>query len=155
MPPQVQQALLDTRKQHPTWGPKKLLPYLAKRQPELALPAASAVGDLLERQGLTQPKRRRRTHQHPGAVSLVADTPNTVWSTDFKGQVRTGDGEYCFPLTVTDNHSRFLLGCHVFAGLPRFVLGGAGGRFPGLHTPLSRIWTARCHSHRQRQSVRC
>ena len=53
MPPQVQQALLDTRKQHPTWGPKKLLPYLAKHQPELALPAASTVGDLLERQGLT------------------------------------------------------------------------------------------------------
>ena len=112
MPPQVQQALLDTRKQHPTWGPKKLLPYLAKRQPELALPAASTVGDLLERQGLTQSKRRRRTHQHPGTVSMVADTPNAVWSTDFKGQFRTGDGEYCFPLTVTDNHSRFLLGCH-------------------------------------------
>ena len=77
--------------------------------------SASTVGDLLERQGLTQPKRRRPTHPHPGAVSLVADTPNAVWSTDFRGQFRTGDGQYCFPLTVTDNYSRFLLGCH---GLP-------------------------------------
>ena len=115
MPPDVQQALLDARRAHPTWGPRKLLPYLKQRQPDLELPAASSVGDLLEKHGLIQNRRRRPRHQHPGSSPLSADAPNVLWSTDFKGQFKTGDGEYCFPLTVTDNYSRFLLCCH---GLP-------------------------------------
>lgn len=115
MPPETAEALIEARRLHPTWGPRKLLPWLNKRRPDLPLPAASSAGDLLARHGLTQPKRRGRVHDHPGAKPMKADAPNAVWSADFKGQFRTGDGNYCYPLTVTDNHSRFLLCCH---GLP-------------------------------------
>lgn len=109
--PDVQELLLSTRRAHPSWGPRKLLAYLRERRPELSLPAASTLGDLLARHGLTEPRPRRRRHDHPGGSRLVADAPNDVWSADFKGQFPTGDGVLCYPLTVTDNFSRFLLGC--------------------------------------------
>ena len=111
----VEQALLQARREHPTWGPKKLLAYLERRRPNLAarLPAPSTVGEILKAGGLSQPRKRpARRWKHPGAVPLRADAPNQVWCADFKGQFKTGDGQDCFPLTVTDAHSRFLLCCH-------------------------------------------
>lgn len=106
----VEAALLAVRAKHPTWGPRKILAYLARRRPTLPLPAASTVGELLARQGLTQPRRRRRNWKHPGEVPLVTSDPNEVWTADYKGQFKTQDGVYCFPLTVADAHTRFLLG---------------------------------------------
>ena len=110
---QIEQLLLQVRGDHPSWGPKKLLAYLNKRHPNLALPAASTVGDLLKRSGLIAAKRRRRWG-HPGSVALEASTPNQVWCADFKGQFKMADGQYCFPLTVTDAHSRYLLACDAY-----------------------------------------
>lgn len=113
-PPDVAEALLTARRDHPTWGPKKLRAYLKKRQPDLAerLPAASTAGAILTAHGLTQPRTRpARSWKHPGGATLVAEAPNRVWCADFKGQFPTGDGVVCYPLTVTDAYSRFLLGC--------------------------------------------
>jgi len=79
--PEVEEALLQARREHPTWGPKKLLPYLEKRRPDLAerLPAPSTVGEIFKAGGLSQPRKRpARTWKHPGAVPLVADVPNQV-----------------------------------------------------------------------------
>lgn len=108
---EVKEMLLEVKRKRPTWGPRKVLPYLAARYPELVLPAASTAGELFRREGLSRPKKRRRTHRHPGAPRLHATQPNEVWTADFKGQFRTGDGVYCFPLTVADAHSRYLLTC--------------------------------------------
>ncbi len=108
---EVRDALLAVKRRRPTWGPRKVLPYLRVRCPELALPAASTVGELFRREGLTELKRRRRAHRHPGAPRLQATEPNEVWTADFKGQFRTGNGIYCFPLTVSDAFSRYLLAC--------------------------------------------
>jgi putative transposase len=107
----VAQAICEARRAHPSWGPRKLLRWLARRQPTLRLPAVSTAGDLLTRAGLVKKRRRRRRHLHPGAVVPVTRQPNDIWTTDFKGHFRTGDGRYCYPLTVADLHSRFLLGC--------------------------------------------
>ncbi len=109
----VQEALLAAKKEHPRWGPKKILPYLAQRCPDLCLPAASSAGDLFARHGLTR-KKRRPKWGHPGSVPLSTTAANQVWSADFKGQFKTGDGLYCFPLTVSDAHSRFLLACDAY-----------------------------------------
>ena len=114
-PPEVEAMIVETRRAHPTWGPRKLLPYLARRHPGLALPAPSTAGALLDRHGLTKPRRPRRPPKHPGSVPLVAEAPNAVWTVDYKGQFKTADGIYCYPLTVCDAHSRFILSCH---GLP-------------------------------------
>lgn len=111
IPEAVARAICEARRAHPAWGPRKLLPWLARREPTLRLPAASTAGDLLIREGLVKKRRRRRRYLHPGVVAPVTTQPNDIWTTDFKGHFRTGDGEYCYPLTVADLHSRFLLGC--------------------------------------------
>ena len=56
-------------------------------------------------------KRRRRAIGHPGKPTTIVTAPNDLWCADFKGQFKTGDGRYCYPLTVTDDYSRYLLGC--------------------------------------------
>lgn len=112
----VEQALLALRQRHPNWGAKKLLCVLGKREPTLELPARSTVCDLLSRNGLVTKKRRPRAVGHPGRPSGQILRPNDCWSADFKGQFRTGDGLYCYPLTVTDNFSRYLLGCQALSG---------------------------------------
>jgi transposase InsO family protein len=107
------ELLFATRRAHPLWGPRKLLQYLAPRHRRIAhWPAVSTVGDLLVRAGLVTKRRRRRRAVHPGTVPPHTTEPNDLWAADFKGQFRTGDGLYCYPLTITDQHSRFLLTCH-------------------------------------------
>ena len=113
---QVEQALLALRLRHPSWGAKKLLHTLALREPMLELPARSTVCDILSRNGLVSKNPRRRAAGHPGRPSSSIVLPNDCWSADFKGHFRTGDGLYCYPLTVTDNYSRYLLGCQALAG---------------------------------------
>lgn len=113
--PKTEAALIRAREAHPTWGPKKLLPYLARTQPELALPAQSTAGEVLKRRGLVTTRKRRRKPVHPGTTPLAAEAPNDVWQADFKGQFPTRNGSLCYPLTVTDAHSRFLLECRALA----------------------------------------
>ena len=108
----VEAALLKAREAHPSWGPKKLRAYLAGRQPDLALPAPSPIGELLKRHGLTEPRRLRRKAAPGSGAPLAAAHPNAVWCADFKGEFRTRDGQWCYPLTVTDAYSRYLLACH-------------------------------------------
>jgi transposase InsO family protein len=109
--PEITEALLGIRRRHPTWGAKKLLPILHKRQPDWELPGRSTVCAILNRNGLVPKKRRRRHIGHPGKPTTQMLAPNDIWCTDFKGQFKTGDGAYCYPLTVTDGYSRFLLCC--------------------------------------------
>lgn len=104
-----------TRRKHPDWGAGKLLDYLAPRHPDVDWPAVSTVNDLLGRRGLLARRRRRRPHQHPGVVPPTTHEPNDLWTADFKGQFTTRDGIYCYPLTIADQHTRYLLTCH---GLP-------------------------------------
>jgi len=108
-PVEVEQAIVDLRVVHPSWGAKKLIWNLERRRPELELPARSTVNEILKRNDLVLSKRRPRAVGHPGRPSVVVSKPNDSWSVDFKGQFRTGDGQYLYPLTVTDNHSRYLL----------------------------------------------
>jgi putative transposase len=105
------EKLLELRRSHPTWGPRKLLAWLGKREPETIWPAASTVGGILKQHGLVEERgRSRRAWPPSGRPSVQAAAPNQVWSCDFKGQFRTGDGLLCYPLTVADGFSRFLLG---------------------------------------------
>jgi transposase InsO family protein len=106
----VAALLLAARVAHPSWGPAKLVPYLARQQPRVRVwPAVSTVADLLKRHGLVRPRRRRRPHVHPGTVPIHTTAPNDLWTADFKGQFRTRDGIYCYPLTIADQHTRYLL----------------------------------------------
>ena len=114
-PDEIVSAILAARRRHPTWGGKKLLALLHKRQPRWPLPGRSTACDILKRHGMVPIKRYRRRIGHPGKPTSEILAPNDVWSADYKGQVRTGDGRYCYPLTVADGFSRYLLGCQALA----------------------------------------
>lgn len=112
IPSQIADLLVAERQTHPHWGARKLLKVLATRHPSIRVwPAASTAADLLARRGLVQRRRRRRAPIHPGVVRPTTAAPNDLWTADFKGQFRTGDGRYCYPLTIADHHTRFLLAC--------------------------------------------
>jgi transposase InsO family protein len=110
-PEHIVQALIALRQRHPSWGAKKLLPLLEKRHPSWQLPARTTVCDILSREGLVRKKRTRRAIGHPGKPATQILAPNDVWSADFKGHFKTGDGLYCYPLTIADGFSRYLLSC--------------------------------------------
>jgi transposase InsO family protein len=105
----VRAAVLGLRHRHPTWGPKKIKARLAQREPEMAWPAASTIGDMLSREGLVV-RRKRRRHAAPRTAPLAAArAANDTWSVDFKGWFRTGEGARCDALTVQDQASRYLI----------------------------------------------
>ena len=104
-------ALLEARRHHPTRGAKKLLKLLSKRGPNRDWPAPTTVCHLLARHGLLKKARKRRHLSHPGKPSSIISSPNQVWCADFKGQLKTKGGLYCYPLTITDSFSPYLLGC--------------------------------------------
>jgi len=112
---EVVQAILEARRRHPSWGARKLLTILTNRHPRWAFPGRSTVCDILSRHGMVPKKRRRRHIGHPGRPTSSILAPNDVWSADAKGQFKTGDGHYCYPLTVADGFSRYLLGCQALA----------------------------------------
>lgn len=114
-PEGIAARVLSLRERHPSWGPKKLRAVLLRDFPEQIWPAASTIGDLLGRHGLIAPRRGRSRSLPQGRVAVEAVAPNEVWGIDFKGWFRTGDGQRCDPLTVSDAVSRYLLLCEVVA----------------------------------------
>jgi putative transposase len=110
-PSEIEELVVEARKGHPDWGPRKLLRVLERTRPALLLPARSTVAAILKRQGMIRSQRRKSAHAHPGRPFGQITRPNQLWTADFKGQFRTQDGIYCYPLTVADQCSRYLLAC--------------------------------------------
>lgn len=108
---EVVARIVGLKKEHPTWGPKKVKVELERREVGVRIPAPSTVGEILLRHGLVT--RRKRNHTTPPAFQERHGSkgPNDLWCVDFKGQFRLGSGDYCYPLTVTDHFSRYLIGC--------------------------------------------
>jgi putative transposase len=108
----VQGVILALRQAHPSWGPRKLRAWLRLHTPAAAWPAPSTIGSLLHRAGLTRAPRPPRARWPAARTPLTqAHGPNDVWTIDFKGWFRTGDGARCDPLTLVDEASRYLLCC--------------------------------------------
>jgi transposase InsO family protein len=104
------ELIVAARRQRPSWGPKKLKDSLEEMH-GVSLPSSSTIGDILKKHGLVAP-RRCRVRAAPRPTKLRATSaPNQVWCADYKGQFRLGNGTYCYPLTITDHHSRFLFAC--------------------------------------------
>src|SRR3954471_6345370 len=149
MPAAIAAAIIGLRRERPFWGPKKLRALLMRREPEIVWPAASTIGDLLRREGLSAPRRRRRAAVPLTRPFLPVTAPNDLWCIDFKGWFRTGDGTRCDPLTISDAFSRYLLGLQIVApdtegvepvmerlfrshGLPRTIRSDNGGPFASV-----------------------
>jgi transposase InsO family protein len=106
-PDHIEKAIITLRKQHSRWGPKKLKTILSERSPDIQWPAESTFALILNRNNMVKPRHRRRKIK---CVFPIFDpqNPNDVWSADFKGKFRLGNGKYCYPLTIADSCSRFL-----------------------------------------------
>lgn len=108
----LQELIVKTKKDHPTWGATKIRDVLERNHPKLKLPVRATVHAVLDRHGLVKPRRKRDRRVYAGTTGLTDGlSPNVVWSTDFKGQFKMKNGQYCYPLTVADHCSRYLLGC--------------------------------------------
>lgn len=127
--PEIVAVFIQARQHHPSWGAKKRIPLVQKRFPPRQLPYRGTVCAILSRNGLVPRKRKRRHIGHPGKPNSQMLAPNDTWCADFKGQFKTSDGIYCYPLTVTDGYSRFLRGCQ---GLHSTAVAGAKPVFTRL-----------------------
>ena len=108
---EVREMIVETKLYRQSWGPKKVLDYLRGNGPELIWPADSTAGEILKRAGLV---KRRVKRQHVTAYSEPfgsCQAPNQTWSADFKGDFALGNHRRCYPLTLSDNFSRYLLLC--------------------------------------------
>lgn len=111
---EMTREIIAARSAHPSWGAKKLRALLSSEFPHMTWPAASTVGDVLRREGLIRQTRRKKRHLPAipiDAPLTAAAAANDVWTTDFKGEFRLGSGAYCYPLTVQDASSRFIIDC--------------------------------------------
>ena len=107
----IEQLVLELRRAHPLWGPRPLKKVLEDRNPELRIPAASTIGNIVTREGLTRHRRKRRRVEPYAQPFAAVAQPNDEWACDFKGWMRTTDGERIDPLTISDTCSRYLLRC--------------------------------------------
>src|SRR5439155_3384912 len=109
----IRDVICAQRRKRPREGPITLLERLRVQMPGIAdrLPAPSTAGDILKCASLVKARRRRRHVERAGSGPIVADSPNSVWSADFKGEFRTKDGVWCYPLTVSDALTRYLVLC--------------------------------------------
>jgi putative transposase len=103
---------LELRRLHPRWGARKLLQWMARRRPEVAALSHSTLEAAFKARGLVDGRRPQRLLPRTGSPVSAPTQPNDVWSIDFKGQFRTGDHRYCYPLTLTDSASRYVLATH-------------------------------------------
>lgn len=110
LPFQVEKSILRIKQEHPTWGAPKIRDKLAKIFPSFKPPAKSTIHSVLDRHGLVK-RRRRRRHKALGTQLQAVRSPNALWCADFKGQFQLGNRQYCYPLTITDQQSRYLLAC--------------------------------------------
>lgn len=110
-PAEVADMLVKAKLARQKWGPKKLLARLEQDRPDIQWPALSTASEILRRHGLVT-HRRKRHHTPPYSEPFrECRHPNAVWSADYKGHFRLGNGKLCYPLTISDNYSRYLLGC--------------------------------------------
>jgi putative transposase len=117
--PEVESKILALKREHPDYGPRLIHDRLLQHEPLSHWPAASSIGELLKRHGLVRTRRRNRDHEraHLNSHLTKATEPNLVWTADFKGHFRLcGFGVYCYPLTVMDLNSRFVLGIRALDG---------------------------------------
>jgi transposase InsO family protein len=111
LPMQIETLIVRLKRDKPHWGARKIRELLVRRlDGDLRIPAKSTVHAVLHRHGLVKTLRRPRTRAEGTALSVGAQ-PNALWCVDFKGEFKLGNGYYCYPLTVTDHASRYLLLC--------------------------------------------
>jgi putative transposase len=110
LPFQVERTILGIKREHSSWGAPKIRDKLIRQLPMIKPPAASTIHAVLDRHGLVK-RRKRRRYKAQGTELTATHAPNGLWCADFKGEFMLGNKQYCYPLTITDYRSRYLLAC--------------------------------------------
>jgi len=113
LPDQIERLIVETKREKPHWGARKIKELLIRKLAgDVRIPAKSTVHAVLDRHGLvSQARKRSRANKAVGTPLSQAVQPNDLWCADFKGEFKLGNRQYCYPLTVTDQASRYLLAC--------------------------------------------
>ena len=114
LPFQIEKAIVQLKQEHPSWGAPKIRERLRRKHSEIHCPAISTVHAILDRNGLVK-RRRRRRYKAEGTPLTRPHSPNDLWCADYKGEFMLADRRYCYPLTITDFASRYLLGCEALS----------------------------------------
>lgn len=115
LPVQIEVMILDLKGEYPDWGAPKIREKIIRRYPDVKTPAISTIHAVLDRHGLVKSSLRKRRYKAEGTPLLHVQNPNDLWCADYKGEFMTGDKKYCYPLTITDYASRFLLTCEALS----------------------------------------
>jgi putative transposase len=147
LPVQLELLILEIKKEYTNWGAPKIREKIMRKHPEIKPPAISTIHAVLDRHGLVKSSLRRKRYKAQGTPLLHVQDPNDLWCADYKGEFMMGDKKYCYPLTITDYASRYILSCEglsstnelfafeIFArtfkeyGLPRAIRSDNGSPF--------------------------
>lgn len=110
LPFQIERTILQIKGEKPTWGAPKIRDRLQRQYPSIKPPAKSTVHAVLERHGMVEARKKRR-YRAEGTELSEGRSPNELWCADYKGEFQLGNHQYCYPLTITDYRSRYLLAC--------------------------------------------
>jgi putative transposase len=111
----VENYILNVKREHPSWGARKIRERLLRRFADIPLPAKSTIHAVLDRHGLVERRSTRSRRRAQGTALSLGQRPNELWCTDYKDEFLLGNRQYCYPLTVTDHASRFLLTCEALS----------------------------------------
>jgi len=115
LPIQLEILILETKKEFPNWGAPKIRERIIRKHPDVKVPAISTIHAVLDRHGLVKSSLRKRRYKAQGTPLSNMQNPNDLWCADYKGEFMLGDKRYCYPLTITDYASRFLLSCEALS----------------------------------------
>ena len=115
VPFEVEQLIVRLKKERPKWGAPKIRELVSNKYPSIKLPATSTVHCVLDRHGLVDKQRKRNKYRATATYLSIPREPNDLWCTDFKGQFGMGNHDYCFPLTLSDFVSRYVISCEALS----------------------------------------
>ncbi len=148
LPPQLEAVIVRLKREYPGWGAPKIREKLRRQSTAPHLPAISTVHAVLDRHGLVHHRRRRRPRATGTELSRPTE-PNALWCADYKGEFMLGDRRYCYPLTITDFASRYVLTCEALSTTQEtFAFTGLNGPSRNLGCPESSALTTACRSRR-------
>jgi len=116
IPHRIRQKIIELRKQYKYWGAKKIRELMTKSHPAWDIPSETTIYNIFKGEGLIQSRKRRHRVARTAGKLSKAKKPNELWTADFKGQFLTGEGKWCYPLTIMDHASRYLLACDIVPG---------------------------------------
>ncbi|MFN3636668.1 MAG: IS481 family transposase [Rhizobium rhizophilum] len=114
LPVQIETLIVRLKQDKPSWGAPKIRERLARLYPDVHRPAISTVHAVLDRHGLVK-RRRGRRNRAKGTPLSRPGQPNDLWCADYKGEFMLADKRYCYPLTITDFDSRYLIACEALS----------------------------------------